>query len=199
MKAQKTKNPKTKTSKALSIAAVALSCLAFAPEVVMAEGAPSGPGLGQQTLGGLAWGTGGMLVGGTVGAGLLSAYCFTFSEDCGFAGLGGAFVGGILGFAGGFPYGVYRFGQDENHQTSLAWTYAGTVAGAALGFGTTAAITQLDDEDAWFAAACFGLLGAPLGALVGFNATREPIKGIPQVSFAPLLHGGAVGQLTWRF
>ncbi len=157
------------------------------------------PGVGWQTTGGLLYGMGGMLAGGALGAGALSAYCFTWGEDCGFAGIGGAFLGGLLGFAGGFPMGVYRFGVDENHKGSLLWTYFSTVLGAAAGFGGTALITQLDSEDAWFQSSLMGLAGAPIGALIGFNVTRQKVRGIPEVAMVPLGDGGAMGRLTWRF
>jgi hypothetical protein len=181
------------------IGSIALAALLLFVESPQAQEERPAPGLGWQSLGGLTYGAGGLLVGGAAGAGILSGYCYTFGEDCGFAGIGGAFLGGILGFAGAFPYGVYQFGKDENHQASLAWTYGGTVAGAAIGFGATALATQLQDEDDWFASACFGLLGAPIGALISYNLTRTPNPALPQVSLAPLIHGGAAGNLTWRF
>lgn len=164
-----------------------------------ADAFPQPPSLGWQTTGGLLYGTGGLLLGGVIGAGALSAACLTWGEDCGFAGLGGAFLGGLFGFAGGFPLGVYRFGLDNHHTGSWLWTYVSTALGAAAGFGGAALITRLDSEDAWFQSALLGLAGAPIGALIGFNATREPIRGLPQVSVAPLRNGGIVGNLGWRF
>src|SRR6187549_2671389 len=81
---------------------------------------PSGsPGVGRQLLGGLAYGSGGLLIGGAAGAGLFSLACWSWGEDCGFAGLGGALIGGVSGFASAFPLGVYRFGSDENVSGSL--------------------------------------------------------------------------------
>jgi hypothetical protein len=160
---------------------------------------PPPPGLARQSLGGLMYGGGGMLAGGVLGAGALSASCAAWGEDCGFAGIGGAFIGGLVGFAGGFPYGVYRFGLDERHTGSLGWTYLSTALGAAAGFGGTALVTGLDSEDAWFQSALVGLAGAPIGALIGFNATRKASPLVPQVSMVPLGHGGVAGNMMWRF
>lgn len=156
------------------------------------------PGLGKQLLGGLAYGSGGMLVGGAAGAGLLSYACWQWGEDCGFAGLGGAFVGGVFGFASAFPLGVYRFGTDENVSGSLKWTYASALLGTVVGFGGWALASGLDDEDAWFQSAIIGTAAAPLGALIGFNATRGLHKGVPEVSLSPRYGGGWAGRLTWH-
>lgn len=145
------------------------------------------------------YGAGGLLAGGAVGAGAMSAACAAWGEDCGFAGIGGAFIGGLVGFAGGFPMGVYKFGLDERHTGSLGWTYLSTALGAAAGFGGTALVTGLDSEDAWFQSALVGLAGAPIGALIGFNATRKAGPLAPQVSMLPLGHGGVAGNIVWRF
>jgi hypothetical protein len=157
------------------------------------------PGLARQSLGGMLYGAGGMLAGGAVGAGAMSASCAVWGEDCGFAGIGGAFIGGLFGLAGGFPLGVYKFGLDDRHTGSLTWTYLSTALGAAAGFGGTALVTRLDSEDAWFQSALVGLAGAPIGALIGFNATRKARPLVPQVSMLPLGHGGVAGNMAWRF
>jgi hypothetical protein len=160
---------------------------------------PAGsPGLGKQILGGMAYGAGGLLVGGATGAGAFSLGCRLWGEDCGFAGLGGAMIGGIFGFAGAFPLGVYRFGTDESVSGSWKWTYASALLGAAVGFGGWALISGLEDEDHWFQSAMLGMAGAPVGALIGFNATRETRKGIPGISFSPHRGGGWAGHLTWH-
>jgi hypothetical protein len=156
------------------------------------------PGLGKQILGGMAYGAGGLLIGGATGAGVFSLACRLWGEDCGFAGLGGALVGGVFGFAGAFPLGVYRFGSDESVNGSWQWTYASALLGAAVGFGGWALISGLEDEDHWFQAALLGMAGAPTGALIGFNATRETRKGIPEISFSPHRGGGWAGHLTWH-
>ncbi len=160
---------------------------------------PPPPGLARQSLGGLMYGGGGLLAGGVVGAGAMSASCAAWGEDCGFAGIGGALLGGLFGFAGGFPLGAYRYGLDERHTGSLPWTYLSTVLGAAAGFGGAALVTGLDSEDAWFQSALVGLAGAPIGALIGFNATRKASPLAPQVSMLPLGHGGVAGNMVWRF
>ncbi|MBW8890115.1 MAG: hypothetical protein JF616_20360 [Fibrobacteres bacterium] len=159
---------------------------------------PEPPGLGKQILGGMAYGSGGLLLGGAAGAGMLAAGCAVWGEDCGFAGIGGAFIGGILGFAGAFPYGVYRFGTDENYSGSLKVTYASALLGSAIGFGGTALVTRLRNEDAWFQSSMIAMAGAPIGALIGFNLARAPRKGVPQVSLAPMPDGGWAGRLVWN-
>lgn len=160
---------------------------------------PTGsPGLGKQILGGMAYGSGGLLIGGAAGAGLLSFACWQWGEDCGFAGLGGAFIGGITGFASAFPLGVYRFGTDEHVTGSLKWTYASALLGTAIGFVGWALVSGLDDEDAWFQSAMIGTAGAPIGALIGFHATRGVRKGVPAVSLSPRHGGGWAGKLTWQ-
>lgn len=155
------------------------------------------PGLGTQILGGIAFGAGGLLAGGGAGAGLFAAGCSQWGEDCGFAGLAGAFVGSIVGFAGAFPYGVYRSGTDGNYSGSLTWTYASAALGSAVGFGSWALATRLKDEDARFQSAMLGLAGAPIGALIGFNLTRGPREGMPQVSLVPMRDGGWACRLAW--
>lgn len=157
------------------------------------------PGLGKQILGGVAYGAGGMLAGGAAGAGLLAAGCAVWGEDCGFAGIGGGFLGGVLGFTGAFPYGIYKFGTDGDYPASLGWTYASALLGGAVGFGGSALITRLQDEDARFQSVLIGMAGAPIGALIGFNLTRGRRNGVPQVSLAPMPEGGWVGQLKWSF
>jgi hypothetical protein len=160
---------------------------------------PSGsPGVGKQLLGGMAYGSGGLLIGGAAGAGLFSLGCWQWGEDCGFAGLGGAFVGGVFGFASAFPLGVYRFGTDETVSGSLKWTYVSALLGTAIGFGGGALVSGLDDEDAWFQSAVLGAAGVPIGALIGFNATRGLHQGVPEVSLSPLNGGGWAGRLTWH-
>jgi hypothetical protein len=158
---------------------------------------PEPPGLGKQILGGVAYGSGGLLAGGAAGAALLSAGCALWGEDCGFAGIGGAFMGGVLGFAGAFPYGVYRFGTDADYSGSLMVTYASALLGSAVGFGGTALATRLQSEDAWFQSIMLGMAGAPIGAIIGFNLTRGPRNGMPKISLAPLPDGGWAGRLVW--
>ena len=155
--------------------------------------------MGKQILGGVAYGAGGMLGGGLAGAGLLSGGCAIWGEDCGFAALGGAFIGGVLGFSAGFPYGVYRFGTDEATTGSLAWTYASAVLGGAVAFGGSALVTGFKDEDTRFQSILIGMAGAPIGALIGFNLTRGPRSGLPQAALAPMPDGGWAGRLTWSF
>lgn len=155
------------------------------------------PGVGRQVLGGMAYGSGGLLVGSAAGAVLLSLGCQQWGEDCGFAGLGGAFIGSAVGFASAFPLGVYRYGIDENVSGSWKWTYASALLGAAFGFGGWALATGLEDEDAWFQSALIGTAAAPIGALIGFNASRGPSKGVPEISVAPRIGGGWAGYLTW--
>jgi hypothetical protein len=172
-----------------------MAIAAAAPQV---SDRPAPPGLGKQILGGMAYGSGGLLAGGAAGSGLLAGACAVWGEDCGFAAFGGAFLGGIVGLSGGFPYGVYKFGTDANYSGSLAITYASALLGGAVGFGVPAAATLLKDEDAWFLSAMIGLAGAPIGALIGFNLTRGPRAGVPQVSLAPLPDGGWAGGLVWN-
>jgi hypothetical protein len=140
-----------------------------------------------------------LLLGGAAGAALLSAGCFAWGEDCGFAGLGGAFVGGALGFAGGFPLGVYRFGNDASASGSLGWTYLAAGLGSAAGFGTWAAVTRLRDEDAVFQSIMLGLAGAPIGALIGYNATHAAKAPAPRVSVFPQAKGGWACVASWSF
>lgn len=154
-------------------------------------------GLGKQILGGMVYGGGGLLIGGAAGIGMFGLACQQWGEDCGFAGLVGAMVGGALGFAGMFPLGVYRFGTDESVKGSLKWTYASALIGASLGFGGWALISGLEDEDHWFQSALIGMAAAPAGALIGFNATRETREGIPEISVSPR-GGGWAGRLTWH-
>ena len=95
----------------------------------------------------------------------------------------------MLGFTGAFPYGVYKFGTEGNYAGSLGWTYASALLGA-VGFGGAALITRLQGEDARFQSVLIGMAGAPIGALIGFNLTRGPRNGVPQVSLAPMPEGG---------
>lgn len=159
---------------------------------------PEPPGLGKQILGGLAFGMGGSLAGGGAGAGIFAGACALQGGDCGFAALGGAFLGSIVGFSAGFPYGVYRSGTDGYYSGSLAATYASALLGGAVGFGVPALATRLRDEDARFLSAMIGLAGAPIGALIGFNLTRGPRPGVPQISLAPMPDGGWAGRLVWN-
>lgn len=160
---------------------------------------PAGaPGLGKQIFGGMAYGSGGLLLGGAAGAGVYSLACMQWGEDCGFAGIFGALVGGAFGFAGGFPLGVYRFGTDASVSGSWKWTYASALLGAAAGFGGWALISGLEDEDHWFQSALIGMAAAPTGALIGFNATRGLRPGVTEVSLAPRHGGGWAGLLTWH-
>ena len=153
---------------------------------------PEPPGVGRQILGGTLYGAGGV-----AGAGLLTAGCALWGEDCGFAGIGGAFAGGVLGFAAAFPLGAYRFGTNDQYSGSIGWTYSAALLGSAVGFGGWALATGLDDEDAWFQSTLMGLAGAPIGALIGFNLTRAPRAGMPQVSVGPMPGGGWAGRLAW--
>lgn len=155
------------------------------------------PGVGKQILGGMAYGSGGLLAGSVSGAVLLSLGCMQWGEDCGFAGLGGAFIGGVVGFASAFPMGVYRFGTDDTFRGSWKWTYASALLGTTIGFGGWALATGLEDEDAWFQSIMIGTAAAPIGALIGFNASGIHSKGVPEISLAPRIGGGWAGHLTW--
>lgn len=176
-------------------------CLQAAISIAAARPAdipsPETPGMGKQVLGGVTYGSGGLLVGSAVGAVSLSLGCMQWGEDCGFAGLGGAVIGSAFGFASAFPLGVYRYGTDENVSGSLKWTYASALLGAMIGFGGWALATGLEDEDAWFQSAVIGTAGAPIGALIGFNASRGYSKGVPALSVGPRYDGGWAGYLTW--
>jgi hypothetical protein len=112
--------------------------------------------------------------------------------------LAGAFFGGALGFAGGFPFGVYRFGNDASVSGSLGWTYLSAAIGSAAGFGAWAAATRLRNEDAVFQSMLLGLAGAPIGAMIGYNATR-PSERAPRVAVFPQGKDGWACRLSWSF
>ena len=114
--------------------------------------------LGEVLLGGLA-GTGGLFVGGLIGAGLCSDDGGDFS--CLGSVLIGAYIGGVLAV----PLGVYAVGASGDQDGSLGSAILGSVLGSAVGFGSLLIGEELG--------VALLITGPPIGAMIGFNSSRR--------------------------
>jgi len=146
-----------------------------APAVAASIDRPATPELsggriiGEVLLGGLA-GTGGLFLGGLIGAGL----CLDDGGE--FACLGSVVIGAYIGGVLAVPLGVYAVGASGDQDGSLGSTILGSVLGSALGFGSL-----LISEEIGVALL---VTGPPIGAVVGFNRSRrwDQTAGTPRLS-----------------
>lgn len=125
---------------------------------VRADPPPSVGRIAGEVLLGLVVGTGGALVGALLGGGV----CKGTRDDCDIAAIGGAYVGGIATI----PLGVQAVGAAGDQTGSLGATYLGALIG---GLGGLLMLANGRDE-----ITTLGLIFAPpIGAMIGFNATRR--------------------------
>ncbi|HSK03015.1 MAG TPA: hypothetical protein VK932_17310, partial [Kofleriaceae bacterium] len=125
---------------------------------VRADPPPSVKRIGGEILLGMVVGTGGALVGALLGSGV----CKRSSRGCFHARIGSAYVGGIVTI----PLGIQAVGASGDQTGSLGAAYLGSLIG---GLGGLLMIANGHDE-----ITALGLLFAPpLGAMIGFNATRR--------------------------
>ncbi len=124
---------------------------------VRADPPPSAGRIGGEVLLGMVVGVGGALVGALLGAGVCKG-----GSNCEAAAIGGAYVGAVLTI----PLGVQAVGAAGDETGSLGMTYLGSLLG-----GLGGALMLASGRDNIIA---LGLIFAPpLGATIGFNASRR--------------------------
>jgi hypothetical protein len=125
---------------------------------VRADPPPSPRRIGGELLLGMVVGTGGALIGALLGNGV----CKGSSRACIEATIGTAYAGGIVTI----PLGVQAAGAAGDQTGSLGAAYLGSLIG---GLGGLLMLANGHDE----ITALGLLLAPPIGAMIGFNATRR--------------------------
>jgi hypothetical protein len=125
---------------------------------IRADPPPSMGRIGGEILLGMVVGAGGALIGALLGGGV----CKGSGRDCDNATIGGASAGGIPTI----PLGVQAVGAAGEQTGSLGAAYLGSLIG---GLGGLLMLANGRDE----ITALGLLLAPPIGAMIGFNATRR--------------------------
>src|SRR5262245_21881670 len=121
--------------------------------------------LAVELIPGAAAGVGGGFVGAVIGVAMTKDSC-TGEEWCG---LGGAIVGGYIGATLVPPFAVYLVGAAGDQTGSLGATFGGALLGGAAGLISGIAVGQKNAP----LGLGIAMAGPVIGATVGFNLTRR--------------------------
>ena len=77
----------------------------------------------------------------------------------------GVFIGGLIAYHLGTPYGVYKVGNRRNENGSYAAAFLGGIAGHVTGIAALTVAPNIGTGVYWF-------VSAPIGATIGYNISR---------------------------